>query len=486
MNKPIIYLNRVQWDNQDLIAFYFKSDPAIEKRIKQHEWIVMHPFHKHYCTIYSEKTAELIGEILNDIAVINDKYLSTTPAIKVNETFIGSDKAFSQNLCIDEKPSKCLILPVKLKNNKPVLSLKLKCGKDDYMVLKEKNYIGHSSEIKTYCINTSQKALKQFFKDFTSRFSISIHTSLKINDLELKRMTMEQAYTKDESYKPCPMAFMEFLQVKNYSPNTLRTYHSYVLRYINSFPHHSLEEIEQFDSSIINAYHKQMTQTGDYSAITINQSFGAIKCYYTNIVGREISNAELLKPKRAKTKPKIWSMEEIDRILESVSNLKHKTILTLVYSGGMRIGEALRLKASDIQSDRGLIYIKAAKGKKDRYTLLADKALTLLREYYKQYKPQDYLFEGQFGGRYSRTSVATTLKEALKSSNVKSRGSLHALRHSFATHLLEGGTDLRYIQNLLGHESSQTTEIYTHVCKKQLQNITNPLDQFGKGNINNE
>jgi len=153
--------------------------------------------------------------------------------------------------------------------------------------------------------------------------------------------------------------------------------------------------------------------------------------------------------------------------------------LSLVYSSGLRIGEAISLKISDIDSDRMLIHVKKAKGNKDRYTLLSPVFLELLRTYYKAYKPKLYLFEGQDGGSYTASSAQQVLKKSVLQSGIRGkRITLHTLRHSFATHLLESGTDIRYIQSLLGHSSPKTTMIYTHVSENRLQNIKNPFDSL--------
>ncbi|MBS2100821.1 tyrosine-type recombinase/integrase [Carboxylicivirga linearis] len=160
----------------------------------------------------------------------------------------------------------------------------------------------------------------------------------------------------------------------------------------------------------------------------------------------------------------------------SYREFKAQNHIALIYGSGLRIGEALKLKINDIDSKRMRLRILGGKGKKDRYTILGAHILDLLRQYYRAYRPKDLLFEGQFGGAYSSTSVRHILYKAIEKSGVTKRGGIHSLRHSFATHLLESGTDLRYIQELLGHSSSTTTEIYTYVSNKQLQQIKSPLD----------
>ncbi|WP_233702685.1 tyrosine-type recombinase/integrase [Hyunsoonleella flava] len=161
-----------------------------------------------------------------------------------------------------------------------------------------------------------------------------------------------------------------------------------------------------------------------------------------------------------------------------MTNLKHKTLLSLIYSAGLRIGEATNIKIKDIDSKRMLIHIKNAKGKKDRYTLLSSSFLELLRDYYKTYKPENYLFEGHNKQQYSSSSAQKILKNAAKKIGLKKRITLHTLRHSFATHLLENGTDIRYIQELLGHNSPKTTMIYTHVSETTIRKIKNPFDNI--------
>jgi site-specific recombinase XerD len=172
----------------------------------------------------------------------------------------------------------------------------------------------------------------------------------------------------------------------------------------------------------------------------------------------------------------VLSEQEIIAILSSIKNLKHRVLLFLIYSAGLRIGEVLRLKLTDIQSDRKMIYIRGGKGNKDRYTILSERVLILLRQYYKEYRPKEYLFEGSNGGIYSDVSIRAILRKALLQTNIEKKVTPHMLRHSFATHLLEHGTDLRYIQELLGHANSKTTEIYTHVSKKEISRIISPAD----------
>lgn len=188
---------------------------------------------------------------------------------------------------------------------------------------------------------------------------------------------------------------------------------------------------------------------------------------------------QIHRPKKAKTLPNVLSKEEIKSILESHGNIKHKAMLSLIYACGLRRSELLNLRLIDVDSKRHLLLIRQAKGKKDRIAPISIKIIELLRDYYKTYKPQLWLFEGQKKGEpYSAKSLQSVLKQALGKARINKPVSLHWLRHSYATHLLENGTDLRYIQELLGHHSSKTTEIYTHVSTKSLQNIKSPFDDL--------
>ena len=184
------------------------------------------------------------------------------------------------------------------------------------------------------------------------------------------------------------------------------------------------------------------------------------------------------RPKTPKLLPNVLSKEEVKAILTVNGNLKHKSMLSLIYSCGLRRGELLNLQLTQVDSKRKLLIIKQSKGRKDRIVPLSEKIIEMLREYYLAFRPKQWLFEGQTGGQYSAESLAKVLKQSILKAGIKKPVSLHWLRHSYATHLLESGTDLRFIQELLGHSSSKTTEIYTHVSTKSLQNIKSPFDDL--------
>jgi len=226
----------------------------------------------------------------------------------------------------------------------------------------------------------------------------------------------------------------------------------------------------------IKNYLLYLAEEKEAATSTLNQAINALKFYYGTMLKKKFVY-EVKRPRKDKKLPVVLSQEEVAKILSLVYNIKHKAILMLIYSAGLRVGEVVKLKPEDIDSKRMLIHVKDSKGRKDRYTLLSERALEVLKAYWRQYKPQKWLFDGAKEGRYLTTrTVEKILENACKKAGIRKDASVHTLRHSFATHLLEGGTDLRYIQELLGHKDSKTTEIYTHVSNKSLGKIKSPLD----------
>lgn len=204
-----------------------------------------------------------------------------------------------------------------------------------------------------------------------------------------------------------------------------------------------------------------------------------MKLFFSKIGNKKLNPELVHRPKRPKLLPNVLSKEEVKLILQALTNIKHKAMLSLIYSCGLRRSELLNLKITDVNSKRGLLIIRQSKGRKDRIAPLSEKTIQLLRDYFTAYKPKEWLFEGQNGvGQYDERSLASVLINALEKSKLNKPVTLHWLRHSYATHLLENGTDLRYIQEILGHSSSKTTEIYTHVSNKSIQKVISPFDSL--------
>lgn len=276
-------------------------------------------------------------------------------------------------------------------------------------------------------------------------------------------------------FDDCLCKMEEKLRVKRYSENTIRTYKALFSEFLKYYPAKEPNEINEED---IKNYLLFLVNQKKVSSSYQNQAINAIKFYLEKVLRNERAVYYVDRPLKEKKLPEVLSEEEITRLLQVVENLKHKCILYLIYSAGLRISEAINLTIKDIDSDRKVLYVRGGKGKKDRFTLLSTKMLMLMRDYYKKYRPSLYLFEGESGGPYSSRSIQQILKVNLGKAGITKKATVHTLRHSFATHLLERGTDLRYIQALLGHESSKTTEIYTHITRKGMENIKSPLDNL--------
>lgn len=270
--------------------------------------------------------------------------------------------------------------------------------------------------------------------------------------------------------------FRQHLRSKRYSESTIGTYSDALRSFLIFYSSKPIAEITNEDVIV---YNNEYILKNKLSASYQNQIVNSIKLFFSIIRNTKIDIEKIHRPKRAKVLPNVLSKEEVKAILEAHSNVKHKMMLSLIYSCGLRCGELLVLKPVHIDSKRNIVLLQNSKGKKDRIAPLSPKILEMLREYYKLYKPTTYLFEGQTAGTpYSDKSLQQVLKQALQKTGITKPVTLHWLRHSYATHLLESGTDLRYIQELLGHNSSKTTEIYTHVSTKSIQQIKSPFDDL--------
>jgi len=324
-------------------------------------------------------------------------------------------------------------------------------------------------------INNNKDNLTQIFDTFrgiawidTRKFTIN----KPIKDNPKLNITSFRSRKEIDGYKHCPEAYLTKLELKRYSYDTAKIYISLFEKFINRFyeiPVNNLTEIE------IRQYLKELHDF-EVSNSYLHQMVNSIKFYFEIVLDMPSRMYTIERPRKETRLPKVLSVEEIKLLIKNTNNIKHKCIVSLLYSAGLRRSELLNLKVHDIDSKRMLIFIGSAKGNKDRYTLLSEVALTDLKEYFKQWRPKEFLFEGIKGNKYSPTSVANIVNKSALKANIRKKVTPHMLRHSFATHLLENDTDLRYIQTLLGHSSSTTTEIYTQVAVKNIQNIKSPLD----------
>ena len=344
----------------------------------------------------------------------------------------------------------------------------------------------HFSSLKKCNWNTIEKAwvideavfpLENLLAYFKDKAEVIVQEK-NLKSVEYKKSLLRPIHflePLDELKKEAIQTFIRYLNSKRYSPNTIKVYSDSMSTFLRYF---SMKDTTDISNDDLIDFNNNYILKNNFSASFQNQVVNAVKLYFSAIQHKKIDVELIHRPRREKLLPNVLSKEEVKAILDAPYNLKHRAMLAMIYSCGLRRGELLSLTKFDIDSKRMVVIIRMAKGKKDRIVPLSPKILYVLRDYYKSYQPKEFLFEGQGGGKYSEKSLENVFKQSLLKANNKKPVTLHWLRHSYATHLLESGTDLRYIQDLLGHKSSKTTEIYTHVSTKNIQNIRSPFDDL--------
>lgn len=370
--------------------------------------------------------------------------------------------------------------------------LKRKVGREELLIIKTKTgrlkmFFGINRELTKACRSMLYSNWNMQNKCWSMPFVDKFLNEIKILALsENLKITYEEEKQDDSkvsrisqfdisNYKKCPEEYILKLKELRYSERTILVYKNSFEEFINYY--HKFE-IDMIEESMITNFLRYLVIDRKISTSYQNQAINAIKFYYERVLGGQRKLYLIDRPKEEKTLPIVLNEKEIADLLKATENIKHKAILMLAYSAGLRLSELVNVKIKDIDSERMQIRIAQAKGKKDRYSILSPKLLDVLRVYFSSYKPKIWLFEGQTAGQYSARSIQLIMQESTKKAGITKKISVHTLRHSFATHLLENGTDLRYIQSLLGHESSKTTEIYTHITTKGFDQIKSPIDKL--------
>lgn len=269
--------------------------------------------------------------------------------------------------------------------------------------------------------------------------------------------------------------FRMYMEQIRYSENTIQVYTESLKTFLRFHDNPAPELITNADLEHFN--HSYILQNS-YSDSYQNQVVNALKLYFRKKHNISLHLDGIERARNSYKLPVVLSLTEVEELLNNVRNVKHRCMLSLIYACGLRSGELINLKISDIDSKRMVIHIRKAKRKKDRIVPLSQSILDLLRVYYLDYKPKEYLFNGDGSLQYSYTSLRKVFSRAVKATSIKKPCSLHTLRHSFATHLLENGVNLRYIQELLGHNSPNTTMIYTHVTSEGSRRVVSPIEQI--------
>ncbi|WP_459209095.1 site-specific tyrosine recombinase/integron integrase [Aquimarina rhabdastrellae] len=325
-----------------------------------------------------------------------------------------------------------------------------------------------------YIINTKEN-LTEVFKKFRGVAWINSNSFFKekvIRDNQPVDINWYRNRSKTTSFKYVPEEYLAKLELKRYALNTCKTYISQFEKFIN---HYFNKDIISLSEQEIRSYLQHLINQNKSNSY-LNQAINSIKFYYEVVMGMPNRFYNIERPRKQRQLPSILAKEDILKMIDLTKNIKHKCIISLLYSSGLRRGELLDLQLTDIDSKNMLIKVRKAKGNKDRYTILNQSVLHNLRKYYRRYQPKLYLFESiEPERKFSATSILKIVSQAAKKARINQSVHPHMLRHSFATHLLEEGVDLRYIQVLLGHQSSKTTEIYTHVAIKKIKNVKDLL-----------
>lgn len=366
-----------------------------------------------------------------------------------------------------------IVLFKSIHRNKPIVGFRFTYNREIISRLKETLRVRWSQSKGCWYVLKDDFNLGHFYEAMKALAYID-YTAIKINAKPIK----EEIIKRDYSHRPgtvLPKGYLELLKQKRYSKSTIKAY----VAYFKDFQHFfALVNLPEVSLEEINSYILHLIESWNISISEQNQRINAIKFYYEKLLRKDRQLYEIERPKKEKKLPDVLSKVEVGSILNASENLKHKTLIALIYSCGLRRSEAIGLRIGDIDSKRMTIKINGAKGKKDRYVQLSATLLHLLRDYYKQYEPKEWLFEGQFAKQYSAETVSKVLKVAAAKGGITKRVYPHMLRHSYATHQLEQGVDIRFIQAWLGHDSLKTTQRYTHVSEKNFMNFKNPLDEL--------
>ena len=331
-------------------------------------------------------------------------------------------------------------------------------------------------ELNSWTVPYTETSIQQLKYIFGTRCKISFDPN-QVLPPKKKAIAIDNGKQLKNKKSPWPdemIKMQQALELMRYSWHTVKAYLSFFKEY-TIWLGKDRAPFDQ-DKAAIKQFLHSWIKFKKASRVAQNQMINALKFYFEKVLKRDREIYDLPRPKKEIKLPKIFSEKEIIALLRAPENIKHQCILLTIYSTGVRLSELLNLRVQDIDSKRMSVFVKGGKGKKDRYTVLSPLVLSHLRHYYKLYLPEYWLFEGKDGGKYSPRSVQQILRKAIKKSQVNAFGTVHTLRHSFATHLLENGTDLRYIQHLLGHASSKTTEVYTHITKHHMAKLKSPLD----------
>ena len=464
MEKPILYLNHYKDANGEEWIKFITNKNNYAKAVAKFDavqWIKFDETANGFICKLSDSFINLIEKHFVDFE-INTRYL--TP---IHERFKAGITNVSFGSTLNEaRAPKLRIIPGKI-DNKPVYLISFRYDYQFYTKLKSAFDIQKSDG--NYFIDYNTINLKEFVKYAINIAEVGISSLLKITDTELKYLLLGQQFIRRKKIF-CSLDFTKRLWLRNYSESTIRTYFHCISFYLQ------YKETCSDKNVAPGLFLNQLNSKGK-SPKTINQYVSAIKLWY-KLSYNEDKDLAMLRPKKERQLPKVLSEENIMKVIDATENLKHRCLLLTAYSSGMRVGEVLNLKIHDIDMKNRIIRINRGKGFKDRITIMSKVLVHNINAYVKEYTPSIWLFEGQYGNQYSSTSIGRVFKKALAKAGVSNHYTFHSLRHSFATHLLNNGANLRQIQQLLGHSNIKTTEMYTYVSNENIASIQSPADKL--------
>lgn len=328
-----------------------------------------------------------------------------------------------------------------------------------------------------YLINDKPSVFNTIFEAFNKEKIFVDYSALKLRKEEVTdlRVVSIPKGLMNEVHSTALRLMAQKLSLRGYSATTAKTYTEHFKLFLRFYSNYRPEELEEPE---ITNYLLYLIEKKKISKSTQNSAINAIKFYYEKVLKQDRKVYYLERPLKEKKLPMVLNQNEIISIFGALNNIKHSAMLMLIYSAGLRRSELINLQVGDLDMARQIVFIRGGKGRKDRQSLLAKNLNPLIEDYLTEYKPRFWLFEGEKGDQYSESSLQKVFKQALLKAGVKKEAHLHSLRHSFATHLLESGASTRFIQVLLGHESTKTTEIYTQVTQFSLSKIQSPMDQL--------
>lgn len=479
MPKLQIQISKIYHHDDWRICIQVDYDKEIIAKIRQLTNAKWSRTHNAWHIPYSSESYKEVISIFPDAIVLNDPIDSHkgTSLSSVANTLSSKSETVTSHSFSTHYSSQTKSVEIKVSGNQ--ISVRLPKNKTDIDFLKTFTRVRWDKIDYQWIIphwGNNLNLLKNYFNDRIEKIEIIPQVTYITHFDKSTHIPVDNLpQLNDEGFQEVEF-FKKWMQHKRYSDSTVETYTKAIktfLRFVQ--PKKSADVTNDDMIRFVHLYMMPRKLSQSYQ----NQAVNAARLFFKTILGSKIITEQLERPRKEHKLPNVLSKTEVLQILEATQNPKHRTMLSLIYACGLRRSELLNLRLDDVNSNRHMLVILNSKGKKDRIIPISDKTIDMLREYYKKHKPKEWLFEGANAGeKYSEEALNRILKNALLKTTINKPVTLHWLRHSYATHLLEAGTDLRYIQELLGHKNSKTTEIYTHVSEKSLQKITSPFDDL--------